>query len=353
MKYLALLAVSANAVPLLQTTLIKNWAANSTSTCQTKPGQDCFGSDIRNEGSASPEDCCNRCQVTGGCAAFTWNQYDGRGQYNPTCYLKSGCSSTQSCPSCTAGTTSGPASPTPAASPTPVPSHKDYCPLASDLTVAYGSPQLMDGGWVIRAGGGAASKAAFNLLGGSVEFDLDLSGVPAGVNANIYTISPKVTGGAFSSGDYCDGAENDKPWCTEVDWLESNGNCGGATTLHTIPGPGMGCTAWGCRVDYHYNGRTTFHMRVEYGQDGQWTTIRDGQVISPSSLQPPAVPSDWAELKSQYASLGAVIYSSQWVGWVPVDDCGTNPGDLNKAVFTVKNLKISGTVVQGPEPNHC
>merc|ERR1712150_127853 len=49
---------------------------------------------------------------------------------------------------------------------------------------------------------------------------------------------------------------------------------------------------------------------------------------------------------------GAVIYSSQWQGWVPGDWCG-NSGDLGSSVYTVKNLKITGKVVQGPEPKRC
>merc|ERR1712146_761565 len=38
------------------------------------------------------------------------------------------------------------------------------------------------------------------------------------------------------------------------------------------------------------------------------------------------------------------------VGWVP-GDCGG--GDLGSSVYAVKNLKITGRVVQGPEPRRC
>merc|ERR1712232_1409647 len=70
------------------------------------------------------------------------------------------------------------------------------------------------------------------------------------------------------------------------DWIESNGNCGGATTLHTKQGNGPdGCTAWGCRASYHYNGKSSFHVRIEYGKDGSWTTIRDGQVINAAACR--------------------------------------------------------------------
>ena len=185
-----------------------------------------------------------------------------------------------------------------------------------------------------------------------MEFDIDLSGVRTGVNANIYTISPSIGSQGYVKENYCDGA-GVKPWCVEVDWLESNGNCGGATTLHTKQGTGNdGCTSWGCRNSYHYNGRASFHVRVEYGHDGSWTTIRDGNVINSGNLSPAPGGSDWAMLKSQYETKGALIYSSEWTGWVPVKDCGTS-GDLGASHFTVSNLQITGSVVQGPTPRKC
>lgn len=221
------------------------------------------------------------------------------------------------------------------------------------MTTAYGSPELRDQGWTVHGNGGVATKSAFNLVGGFVEFDIDLSGVRTGVNANIYTISPSIGSGGYVGDNYCDGAVNDKPWCLEVDWLESNGNCGGATTLHTRAGPGSnGCTAWGCRASYHYGGRASFHVRIEYGEDGSWTTIRDGQVINAGTMSPTPGSGDWAVIKSSYESKGAVIYSSEWQGWVPVEDCGTS-GDLGSSHFSINNLKVKGSVVQGPTPRAC
>merc|ERR1712166_633407 len=54
-------------------------------------------------------------------------------------------------------------------------------------------------------------------------------------------------------------------------------------------------------------------------------------------------------------SNGAVVYSSQWTNsWVPPpDDCGGGPGDLDGSSFSISNLRISGSVVQGPEPTKC
>jgi hypothetical protein len=230
-----------------------------------------------------------------------------------------------------------------------------YCPSGGDLVVAYGDGvQLTDGGWSIQGDGGAATKAAFNLNGGYVEFDFDVSGANTGVIPNIYTVSPDGIGGGFSSDHYCDDGENDKPDCLEVDWIEANGGCGGATTLHTVSGTGPGaCNYWGCRSTYSFGG-STFHMKVEYGNDGKFTITRDGQQISGDSLDPAASGNDWGILKSTYESKGGVIYSSQWTGsWVPADFCGGGPGDLGGSHFSVSNLRISGSVVQGPEPQKC
>lgn len=95
-------------------------------------------------------------------------------------------------------------------------------------------------------------------------------------------------------------------------------------------------------------------MKVEYGNDGKFTITRDGQQISGDSLDPAPSGNDWGIVKSTYESKGAVIYSSQWTGaWVPADSCGGGPGDLDGSHFSISNLQISGSVVQGPEPQKC
>ena len=250
--------------------------------------------------------------------------------------------------------------PSPSPSPIPTPSNDaDWCPSSNDFVVSYqgdddrSSVTLEDGGYTIVGAGGAATKSTFNLIGGYAEYDIVLDNVHTGVNANIYSISPERidSKSGFVKSDYCDGADNDSPWCVEVDFLESNGNCGGATTLHTVPGPGSnGCTAWGCRTSYRYDGKSSFHMRVEFDADGVWKTYRDGVQISALSPSPQA--SDWSAVKSAYESRGALLYSSEWTGWVPVDECGTS-GDLLSSHFAVKNLRIKGKVVQGPTPTAC
>lgn len=238
-----------------------------------------------------------------------------------------------------------------------------YCPSANDLTIAYCDnnnqqhpimwcPQLNDGGWVIQGGGGVATKAAFNLNGGYVQYDIDFSGVNTGVNANIYTISPQFSGGEFNKdADYCDGAAHGSDWCPELDWIETNGQCGGASTIHTIDGEGNdGCTGWGCRSSYHYNSGPHIGMRVDYDWNGQMTISMNGQTVG--NWDPWPDNRAWGVARDFHESRGAVIYSSEWTGWTPVDDCGSG-GDLYTSSFTVSNLRISGSVVQGPEPTRC
>lgn len=238
-----------------------------------------------------------------------------------------------------------------------------YCPSADDLTVAYCDagpehdkpcPLLMDQGWTIVGGGGAATKSAFNLNGGFVEFDLDVSNVDGGVNANLYTVSPEsFTLDHFNKTlDYCDGAASGSDWCMEMDWIEANGHCAAATTVHTKEGPGDdGCTAWGCRTTYHFEGKAKFHMKIAYDQNGQWTVSKDGKAFT--EYYPVPDESTWDFVRSMHESRGAVIYGSEWTGWVPVDDCGTTPGDLYGSNYSISNLVISGSVVKGPEPTKC
>jgi len=229
-----------------------------------------------------------------------------------------------------------------------------FCPSANDFVAAYGSPQFKNRGWTITGGAGAATKASFNLLGGSVEFDVDFSKANLGVNANLYTISPLFSG-SFQNGAYCDGQKTGDAFCAEIDWIESNGNCGGASTIHTRPGGGTtGCTAWGCSNTYTYNGQTSFHMKITYGTDGTMTILRNGQSISHSSYSPQPESLDVSTLQSHYQQRGAVIYSSQWVGWVPsINGCSGGNGDLGGSTYSISNLIINGKVVQGPTPTAC
>lgn len=212
-----------------------------------------------------------------------------------------------------------------------------------------------------------ATKAAYNLLGGSVEYDVDFSKNKAGINANVYTISPSFSGAYDDNTMYCDGAmpeDGSVPWCMEVDWIEGNGNCGGATTIHTVAERGGKdfCGTWGCQSEYSFNGKTIFHMTVTYGTDGSWTVKRDGQTIQVGEGQdwkPSPSAKDWAIVKSTMESKGSVIVSSVWTaaagGWLPANGvCGNGTGtDVAGSTFAVRNLKITGSITNGPPPTVC
>jgi len=227
---------------------------------------------------------------------------------------------------------------------------------AGDLVTAYGSPQLKDGGWDIHGNGGAASRASFNLLGGYVEFDVDVSNVKTGVNANLYAIAPSNLGpGGFTDNDkqYCDGAINDRPNCIELDWVEQNGNCEGAATLHTVMGTGTSapCNSWGCRTSWA-DGKGKYTLRIDYDQSGRQTLKKDGMTFSDWSPAP--IQQDWDIIKGEMQSKGVVIYGSEWTGWVPsAHGCSDVDGDLAGSSYSISNIVVQGSVVQGPTPRMC
>merc|ERR1711865_985612 len=184
---------------------------------------------------------------------------------------------------------------------------------------------------------------------------MDVSNVDGGVNANLFTISPE----SFASDhfntslDYCDGAFfSAREWCMEMDWVEANGHCGAATTIHTKEGHDpQSCAAQGCSTTYHFNGTSKFHMKIAYDETGHMTVSKDGEVFADYSPAPDDT--TWNIVKGTHEFIGAVIYGSQWAGYVPVEDCGTTAGDLNDSSYSISNLVISGSVVQGPEPTTC
>jgi len=231
----------------------------------------------------------------------------------------------------------------------------EFCPSAQDLGFDYnGGSQIYDQGWTIRGGARVHTTNAYNLLGGSLEFDYDVSGGHPGINNNLYTISPDLNGGAYTSmNQYCDGQAPDGKYCMELDVIESNGNCGGATTLHTKQGGGGGCDKGGCQALYHYSGKTKMHVRTEYDNSGVMTTYVNGQKVGGYEQMHPSPGGDDSRIISDtMRRSGVVLMSSQWEGWVPLDDCGKG-GDLGSAAFSVSNLRIRGAVVSGPAPRRC
>jgi hypothetical protein len=219
----------------------------------------------------------------------------------------------------------------------------EYCPdPATDFqeereSGAWGTVSWTDSGWSIKGWLRVSTKASFDFSGGGASFDMDLSAAHNGVNNNVYVTYPYEENCGLKC--YCDsGGNHDSQGrgCAEMDWTENNGHCYSATTWHDASdgsaGPGYG-------EHTNLNGGTNSYSAA-YSADGSNVAI----TVNGHTMNGPGHTGD---MKSR----GAVIYSSQWTGWVPGDWCGK--GDRDSSVYTVKNIKIKGRVVQGPEPRKC
>merc|ERR1712113_730153 len=218
----------------------------------------------------------------------------------------------------------------PSPSPSPSPGGATtYCPdPAVDFVADYGSPQWTSSGWTIHGGARASSKSSFNLAGGFIEFDMDVSGSHGHVNNNAYITFPSTVG------SYCDSGGS-APGCAELDFAENNGNCASSSTFHTDP---SGADHDGKQSVFPIGNNV--HVRATWDESGNTSNINvNGHEWSGSGM---------AEQMRQH---GAVLYSSQWTGWVP-GNCG-GEGNLEASTFSVSNLKIHGSVVQGPQPRRC
>jgi len=219
-----------------------------------------------------------------------------------------------------------------------------YCPSQNDFEL--GGASWNGAGWGITGPGGVHGRQTFNLLGGYMEFDIDTSGSHTGVNNNFYLVSPDPS--YFKASNDCDIQAQGKPSCMEMDIIENNGNCLAQTTWHTWPNHNGDCDQGGCWGQKYRRGKT--HIKAEFTTDGWMTVFIDGSKVDVTH----PVPSENAHkyVHDTMASKGAQIQSSQWVGWVPSGNCGGS-GDLGSSTFSIENLRVSGTVVQGQEPPKC
>jgi len=235
-----------------------------------------------------------------------------------------------------------------------------YCPgNAQDMNdeSTGGNVHFVNGGWTIVGDGRVSSKAAFNLLGGYMSWDMDVSKVNAEVNTNFYTSSPDKPncGGAC----YCDiqKSASGKPSCMELDFIENNGQCAMATTLHTFATDGKpnngNCDRWGCAAGQKLPAGGKLRMKATVGADGGVVVTLNG--ASPGAFSPAPSSASNGVVVSTMASIGAVIESSQWFGWAPAEsDCPTgDKSGLDHSVLSISNVVVNGTVVQGPVPSTC
>lgn len=217
-----------------------------------------------------------------------------------------------------------------------------YCPTQNDFT-SGGNIQWSGNGWRMTGSGGVHGKTAFNLLGGFVQFDIDTGGAQGGVNNNFYTSSPAP--GLFPQ--YCDIQSNDSPVCMEMDIVENNGNCISQVTWHTWPNHNGGCDQNGCGGTQYASGYRT--MRAEFATNGYMTVTIGGNRVNVS----PNPSSDAVNYVAQQTrAYGLQFHSTQWVGWVPGGNCAGG-GNLDGSTFSIKNLVVSGSIVQGSTPTRC
>jgi len=218
-----------------------------------------------------------------------------------------------------------------------------YCPTQGDFS--QGGGVSFDGnGWTIHGGGGVHGLTSFDLLSGFVQFDMDTSGAQGGVNNNFYTASPERS--YFPQ--YCDIQPNSSPQCMEMDIVENNGNCLTQVTWHTWPNHNGDCDEGGCWGQAYSSGRRTY--RADFSSDGFMTVSINGNRVSVTNPTPSNNAKNY--VAKQTKALGLQFHSTQWVGWVPGGNC---PGgnNLDGSSFSVKNLVVSGSIVQGKEPTKC
>lgn len=232
--------------------------------------------------------------------------------------------------------------PTPPPGPTPPPAPSvTYCPdpaqdFQEEVEGPPGSVKWSSSGWHIQGQRRVSSKASFDFKGGYVEWDMDVSKSHSGVNSNFYLTFPRKPNCGIHC--YCDSGGTGG--CAELDFAENNGGCFSQTTWHNeFNGGDKGGQVAG-------NGGMSggiVHMKATWSQDGNNLNVQVGSNhYSGSGKGEASNMKDW----------GAVIYSSQWVGWVPHPECGGD-GNLQASSFTVSNIRMQGTVTQGPEPRRC
>ena len=161
---------------------------------------------------------------------------------------------------------------------------------------------------------------------------------------------------------YCDIQPNKSPQCVEMDIIEANGNCAMATTWHTCsqannginPRPNLQCGRNGDCNDGGCAGHKSlpggmFRIRADFSEDGMMTVTLDGEQVNVNI--PSSSPKE--KVVETMNSLGAMFHSTQWQGWVPSGSSCPTGGDLQSSRFSVFNVTIFGSVVQGAQPAKC
>lgn len=125
----------------------------------------------------------------------------------------------------------------------------------------------------------------------------------------------------------------------EMDIVEANGNCAMQTTWHTDPDTNGGCDEGGCGVIGFIPQSGKFHMNATFDSGGTMRTFLNGEYLEDYS----PTPDDEAKqtVVDTMRRVGAVLWSSQWSGWVPAgENCPGYNGQLSSSSFSVSNLMV-------------
>merc|ERR1712217_630124 len=145
----------------------------------------------------------------------------------------------------------------------------------------------------------------------------DLSESHGGVNSNMYVTFPHKPN--CGKDCYCDSGATGG--CAEVDFTENNGGCFQQTTWHED-------ASGGDKSGHGGSGGLSggiVHMKASYSSDGNHVDVQIGGNHYGGT-----------GLAGEMAQYGAVLYSSQWVGWVP-GSCGGD-GNLQASSFSVSYI---------------
>jgi len=202
----------------------------------------------------------------------------------------------------------------------------------------------------------------FKLLGGSIQFTVDLSEVGCGLNAAFYLVSLPAAG-AGSNGDYyCDANCVGGSCCSEMDLFEANRHAI-QITAHQCTGGTSGCDSGGCAkntqslgssafgpgASYTINSLQTFTVKISFTSSGG-TLSHITSVISQGSNS--ITLSHGSECGSTYlATIGKAISAgmvptfSYWGGsmsWLDSPACSSdNPEVSGSVIFS--NIIVTGS----------
>ena len=208
-----------------------------------------------------------------------------------------------------------------------------------------------------------------NLLGGSIEWDVDLSEHECGCIAAFYLVSMP---GKDQNGDlwmdtdgygYCDANQVSGNFCPEFDMMEAN-KYSFATTPHMCEEPdengfyhacdGDGhCNqniydvlAWdgyGPGEDYKINTERPFHVKVSFDTDeaGVFSTFTTTMSQNGRSQSMTAHDCPWARNMTKDLKNGMGLVVSNWAGnasWLWHDRCS---GQCPMVPLTISNIKVT------------